>query len=80
MNEATEVYTFGQNNYGELGLNDNKERLVPTIVNACENLNVVAVAAGNELTIILTDSGEVYSCGFNENGTSSLTSKWSFWN
>ena len=69
MNEATEVYTFGQNNYGELGLNDNKERLVPTLVETCSNLNVVSIAAGNELTIILTDSGEVYSWGFNENGT-----------
>lgn len=72
MNEVTEVYTFGQNNYGELALNDNKERMIPTLVDNCNNMSVVAVAAGNELTLVLTESGEVYSSGFNEPGASSV--------
>ena len=71
MNEVTEVYTFGQNNYGELALNDNKERLVPTLVEDCKDMNIISIAAGNELTLVLTDSGEVYSSGFNEPGASS---------
>lgn len=35
-------------------------------------MNIVSVAAGNELTVVLTDSGEVYSCGFNEHGSGSI--------
>ncbi|CAI2364429.1 unnamed protein product [Moneuplotes crassus] len=72
MNEVTEVYTFGQNNYGELALNDNKERLVPTLVENCKDMNIISVAAGNELTLVLTESGQVYSSGFNEPGASSV--------
>jgi RCC1 and BTB domain-containing protein len=72
MNEVTEVYTFGQNNYGELALKDNKERLTPTLVEGCKDMSIISVAAGNELTLVLTDSGEVHLSGFNEPGISSV--------
>ena len=70
MNEIREVYTFGQNAYGELAHSDTTERHVPTLVEFCTQLSVTQVAAGNELTLILTDNGDVYSSGYNEAGNS----------
>jgi len=68
MNEVKEVYTVGQNAYGELAHGDNIERHVFTLVESCKGLNVVQVAAGNEHSLILNDCGEVFSSGYNEMG------------
>ena len=45
-----------------------------TLVDSCKGLNTVQVAAGNEHSLILTDSGDVYSSGYNEMGNSLSTS------
>lgn len=68
MTEIKEVYTVGQNAYGELAHGDNIERHVFTLVDSCKTLNVVQVAAGNEHSLILTENGDVYSSGYNEMG------------
>jgi alpha-tubulin suppressor-like RCC1 family protein len=68
MVESKEVYTVGQNAYGELAHGDNIERHVFTLVDSCKNFNVVQVAAGNEHSLILIDTGDVYSSGYNEMG------------
>ena len=41
MSEIKEVYTVGQNAYGELAHGDNIERHVFTLVESCKNLNVI---------------------------------------
>jgi len=69
MGEIKEVYTVGQNAYGELAHGDNIERHVFTLVDSCKNLNVIQVAAGNEHSLILTENGDVYSSGYNEMGS-----------
>ncbi len=70
-----QVYAFGQNSYGELGtisalttvgMGDISERNEPTIVQMTSDLQVAQVAAGNELSLFLTEEGEVYMCGFFE--------------
>lgn len=40
MSEATEVYTFGQNNYGELALGHTEQQVYPQLVQSCLNVNV----------------------------------------
>lgn len=47
-----EVYAFGQNSYGELGLDDSRPRTVPSFVEYLTNKEVVQIAAGNEHTVI----------------------------
>jgi len=68
-----EVYTVGQNAYGELAHGDTVERHVFTLVEACNQLPVVQVAAGNEHTLILTEGGDLYSSGYNEIASSSAS-------
>jgi RCC1 and BTB domain-containing protein len=59
--EPRNVYTFGQNSYGELAHGDTTELLVPTMVEFARNKNVVQIAAGNEHTAILCDNGDMVS-------------------
>eukprot|EP00904_Undaria_pinnatifida_P006408 jgi/Undpi1/2898/HiC_scaffold_14.g06275.m1 len=66
--EERELYGFGQNTAGELGLGDTIERRTPTRSDFCLGKDVVLVTAGNEHTAILTNTGEVYSCGNNDEG------------
>lgn len=68
MNERTEVYTFGQNNYGELALGHTEEQQSPMLVQVCSNMRVTQVAAGNELTLVLLENGNVYCSGYHDIG------------
>lgn len=58
-----EVYAFGNNKYGQLGLGDNDDRedmvLIPNLS------NIIAIAVGYEHSLILTDNEEVYAFGRN---------------
>ena len=66
--EEHEVWTCGQNSYGELAQGDTTARKVPVRVESLVGKDVVAVAAGNEHTIILTDDGSILTAGYNDNG------------
>ncbi|CAN0253016.1 unnamed protein product, partial [Discosporangium mesarthrocarpum] len=50
---------FGQNSYGELGHGDTYNRHTPVAVEFSWGKGIVQVAAGNEHTAVLTESGEV---------------------
>lgn len=66
-----EVFTFGQNSYGELAHGDTLDRFVPNSVEFVQKLKdvtVVQVAAGNEHTALLCSNGDVYTCGYNDSG------------
>ena len=63
-----EVYSFGQNSYGELGHGHTEERRVPVHVEFCQGKNIVCIAAGNEHTVLLSDTGVVYAAGYNDSG------------
>ncbi|CAI5703247.1 unnamed protein product [Peronospora effusa] len=69
--DVTGVYSFGQNSYGELMLDDRMDRNHPTQVdfgNRNDDKRVIDVACGNEQTVILFDHGDVVACGNNESG------------
>lgn len=48
-----ELYSFGQNSYGELGHGDTIERHVPTRVEFATNKRIEQLVAGNEHTVLL---------------------------
>ena len=66
-----EVMTTGYNYYGNLGLgntnNYNELQSVPPTGNY-DGTNAIAVSMGNQHMCILLDTGEVMSCGANDNG------------
>jgi hypothetical protein len=73
LTESGEVYAWGGNGFGQLGLGDTRNRLTPTQVPGLGR--VKAIAVGLEHSLALTESGEVYAwgqrCGWRYPGWSS---------
>eukprot|EP01091_Cochliopodium_minus_P019750 TRINITY_DN8403_c0_g1_i1.p1 TRINITY_DN8403_c0_g1~~TRINITY_DN8403_c0_g1_i1.p1 ORF type:complete len:381 (+),score=72.68 TRINITY_DN8403_c0_g1_i1:27-1169(+) len=66
-----EVYTWGKNNYGQLGSGDGKNRHTPTLIAnvvLSKNEKIVCGSAGYEFTILLTNLGRVLGSGNNARG------------
>jgi len=60
------VYTFGSGSYGQLGHGDGRGKALPTRIEGLDN--VKSIAAGHNFTLVLLNSGEVYSFGENIHG------------
>uniref|UniRef100_A0A7S0HXF5 EGF-like domain-containing protein n=1 Tax=Hanusia phi TaxID=3032 RepID=A0A7S0HXF5_9CRYP len=68
LNDLGEVWSWGNNVEGQLGVGDLSQRSQPAQVVYMEGLNTVKVAAGSYHSLVLTDFGQVYSMGLNANG------------
>jgi alpha-tubulin suppressor-like RCC1 family protein len=64
------VYAFGEGDGGRLGLSetDFSDRMTPAVVSSLTGLEIEAVSAGFDYTLILTTDGDVYSFGNGANG------------
>lgn len=60
------VWTWGDNTYGQLGLGDTSDRLVPTVVPGLSN--VAAIATGYYHVLALKADGTVWAWGYNGYG------------
>jgi RCC1 and BTB domain-containing protein len=70
----TQVYTCGQNSYGELAHGDMLQRRAFVQVKALNKSQVVSIGAGNEHTVFVTRAGKVLVTGYNDNGQCGLGS------
>ncbi|RLN96816.1 hypothetical protein BBJ28_00012064 [Nothophytophthora sp. Chile5] len=66
--EDREVWSCGQNSYGELGHGDTIARKSFERIESLQQKDIAQVGAGNEHTIALTADGKVLTCGYNDNG------------
>ncbi|OPX86441.1 MAG: Exoglucanase B precursor [Pelotomaculum sp. PtaB.Bin104] len=57
------VWSWGQNEYGQLGLGNNNEQLTPAKINGLTG--IVAVAVGDNHSLALDNSGNVWAWGKN---------------
>ncbi len=57
------VWAWGQNDYGQLGLGDNTERLIPVKIDGLAN--IAAVAVGDNHSLALDQDGNVWAWGRN---------------
>ena len=64
------LYTGGSNQYGQLGTTKRitRDGAPYVFIKLFEDMNIVKVAAGNNFSMVLTLSGDVYTCGINSNG------------
>ncbi len=60
-----QVFAWGKNNFGQLGINDETVAVVIEPMACCfkEKTNVVSIAAGNNHCIALSDEGLVFMWG-----------------
>ncbi len=61
----TLVYSWGDNQFGQLGLNDDKERLTPTLIESILDLNFKKVKCGHYHSVLLEENGQLYAFGQN---------------
>lgn len=67
------VFAFGQNDVGQLGLNDNKKRTHPRLVDVSDR--IVDAACGQKHTLLLSEMGKVFVMGKNDCGQLGLGSE-----
>ncbi|KDO29266.1 hypothetical protein SPRG_19926 [Saprolegnia parasitica CBS 223.65] len=63
-----ELLTFGMNDCGQLGLDHTQHQHTPQLVDALSSQVVTKVSCGLYHTVIITASGDVYTCGKNDYG------------
>uniref|UniRef100_A0A672ZPH7 RCC1 and BTB domain-containing protein 2-like n=2 Tax=Sphaeramia orbicularis TaxID=375764 RepID=A0A672ZPH7_9TELE len=63
-----EIYGWGYNCNGQLGLGNNGNQQTPCRIAALQGVNIVQVACGYAHTLALTDEGLVYAWGANSYG------------
>ena len=63
LTSTGQVYSWGRNNYGQLGDGTNTDRDTPVVVAMPSGTVVTAVAAGHWHSLALTSTGDVYAWG-----------------
>lgn len=66
VDDQGNVYDWGSNSYGQLGLRDDDERIQPTPIKLGKKIK--QVGCGYNFTVFLTVDGEVYTCGDGRRG------------
>ncbi|CAH1979985.1 unnamed protein product [Acanthoscelides obtectus] len=61
--DGMSVWTFGEGDYGKLGLGHTTTKSTPQLVETMCNIGIKKVGCGSNLTVFLTVRGEVYVCG-----------------
>ena len=64
LTNAGEILSFGNGGRGQLGHGDYEDQLVPKVIEALSGTRVVAIAAGNTHSMVLTHEGAVLSFGW----------------
>ncbi|MBQ8310812.1 MAG: hypothetical protein IJX80_07360 [Clostridia bacterium] len=60
------VYVWGANDFGQLGLETNETVTVPTALTALADQTIVDVAAGDQFSLALSNTGKIYAWGDNQ--------------
>ncbi|KAI8761234.1 alsin, partial [Biomphalaria glabrata] len=65
---ATNVWVWGSNDQGQLGLGDQLERSTPVLIKFLAGRQVIKLAAGESHSLAVTSNSQVYSWGSNSYG------------
>lgn len=70
IDDKGDVYSWGWNDYGQLGLGNDDYAISPTLMEKClfKNEKVLQIKAGIRHSIALTQDGNVYAWGCNHRG------------
>ncbi|OQR86460.1 E3 ubiquitin-protein ligase HERC2-like [Achlya hypogyna] len=68
VTSSDELYTWGANDFGQLGLGDTRPRTTPTLVTFPVLMRVLDVSLGQFHSAAVTISGDVFTWGYDVNG------------
>ena len=66
LTNTGQIYAFGRNEYGQLGLGDNIAKNAPTLIPTLNQ--IVQIAAGGDHSLVLSNTGQIYAFGYNGDG------------
>ena len=72
--ESDEVWAFGRNDFGQLGIADGHDKHAPTLVSSLRDRQVLAIACGQYHTVLSLAYGGCYAFGKNDYGQLGLES------
>lgn len=72
QNKKGQLFAWGLNNHGQLGIGNKENTCTPTLIRELQNEQVIAVDGGEHHTIALTQDGKVYCWGRNDEGQGGL--------
>ncbi|TVU15509.1 hypothetical protein EJB05_39033, partial [Eragrostis curvula] len=58
-----DVYSFGANSLGQLGLGNTEDQLKPCLISSLQGIKISQAAVGARRTMLVTDKGSVYTFG-----------------
>ena len=62
------LYSWGQNDKGELGIGNNVSYDEPKAVEMLKKYNVETISAGDQFSAAVTSCGKLFTWGFNKEG------------
>ncbi|KAL0272513.1 UNVERIFIED_CONTAM: hypothetical protein PYX00_005450 [Menopon gallinae] len=68
VSKSGAIYGWGKNDYGQLGLNDEVDRLYPTQLKTLRSIRVKYIACGEDFSAFLSADGGVFTCGAGQYG------------
>ncbi|XP_075679397.1 RCC1 and BTB domain-containing protein 2-like [Dermatophagoides pteronyssinus] len=69
LTNKNEIYSWGYNNYGQLGLGDEDNRNIPTLVsfiNGSIQSPIKNIVAGTYHSLFLFENGQIFGCGLGQ--------------
>ncbi|KAM0899913.1 hypothetical protein ACQ4PT_020985 [Festuca glaucescens] len=58
-----DVYSFGANSWGQLGLGDTEHKFKPCLIRSLQGIRITQAAVGSRRTMLVSDTGSVYKFG-----------------
>ena len=68
LDDEGNLYSWGRNTDGELGLGDTEHRSTPTFINSLKDKKITEIQTGSYHNIAKTEAGEIYVWGYNKYG------------
>ena len=68
ITENKDLYTFGNNDRGQLGLGSSVNKDIPTMVRPISYQGVITVSCGSRHTAIITKNNQLHTFGSNDQG------------
>lgn len=70
VTKNNKVFSWGYNLFGQLALGNDTNQFTPQLINinSYNNEKVLKISCGNCHTLLLTENGNIYSCGYNIHG------------
>jgi len=63
ITRSGDVYSFGANCSGQLGLGDSEDRFKPCLIRSLQGVRITQAAVGSRRTMLVSDTGRVYAFG-----------------